>query len=254
MFINGKMYGSNVTIINGQVISGNVCDNGACKKVDETKKEAADGVNRITIYSNINSNVKVSACNTTDVTAHLYGSVVMGNDLELSVTRFGDEIQISVKSDETSGMSIISGNSIVIGNFSSGSINSLTLDITIPSKSFETISSESKNANIDVASSVNAKAITVENRNGNVDLSATFQTLSIECKSGNVDVDSEAHSDVRLNVTSKNGNVDVAIENIGTSYVSVDSKNGNCKNNPKLRGTYTVSGNITSKNGNVKFC
>ncbi len=223
--------------VNGCIVRGNICHGSTCKKVDKTKKESANGVNRIAIYSRIN--VKVSACNTTDVIAHLHGSGIMDGDLELSVTRFGDEIQISVKSDETSGnsMPIISGNSIVINNFSSGSNNDLTLDITIPNEEFEKISVEIKNANIDVASYIKARFITVENKNGNVALSATFQTLSIKCNNGNVNVDSKAHGDIRLNVNAKNGNVDVSIGNIATSHVSVDSKNGSCKNNTRLKGT-----------------
>lgn len=107
------------------------------------------------------------------------------------------------------------------------------LDVQIPTKAFEKFSAESKDGNIDVL--------------------ATFHNLTIKCKNGNVNVDSEAHCNVKLNVTSKNGNVDVTIGNIGTSNVSVDFKNGRCKNNPKLRGIYTVSGYITSKNGTAKF-
>lgn len=261
VIINGKVYGDNVTIVNGRVINGDSCDDSACKKFDETKKESANGVNRITIDSNVN--VKVSACDTNEITAHLHGSAIMDNDLELSVTRRGDEILVSVETDGVSNsynnMSIISGNSIisqstvVINNFGSSSNGGLMLDVQIPSKAFEQFSVASKNANIDVTSSVNATSITVESQNGNVDVLATFQNLTIECKNGNIDVDSEAHCNVKLNVTSKNGNVDVTIGNIGTSNVSVDSKNGRCKNNPKLRGIYTVSGYITSKNGNAKF-
>lgn len=99
---------------------------------------------------------------------------------------------------------IVECNSIVINNFSSGSNNDLTLDITIPNEEFEKISVEIKNANIDVASYIKARFITVEN---------------------------------------KNGNVDVSIGNIGTSHVSVDSKNGSCKNNTRLKGTL-LSGSL----------
>lgn len=256
VIINGKVYDDNVTIVNGRVINGNSCDDSACKKFDETKKESANGVNRITIDSNVN--VKVSACDTNEITAHLHSSAIMDSDLELSVTRRGDEIRVSTEtagvSNSYNNMSIISGNStVVINNFSTGSNGGLTLDIQIPTKAFERISAEITNANIDVSSSVNANSITVESKNGNVDVSATFKTLTIECQNGNVDVDSEAYCNIKLNVTSNNGNVDVTIGNIGTSNVSVDSKNGRCKNNPKLIGVYTVYGYITSKNGNAKF-
>lgn len=261
VIINGKVYGNNVTIVNGRVINGDSCDDSACKKFDETKKESANGVKRITIDSNVN--VKVSACDTNEITAHLHGSAIMNNDLELSVTRCGDEILVSLETDGVlnsyNNMSIISGNSIisqsavVINNFGSRSNGGLILDVQIPSKVFEQFSVKSKNTNIDVASSVKATSITVESKNGNINVSAIFQNLAIECKNGNIHVDSEAHCNVKFNITSKNGNVDVTIANIGTSNVSMDSKNGRCKNNPKLRGVFTVSGYIKLKNGNAKF-
>lgn len=255
IIINGNVYHNNGTIVNERVISGDSCDDSACKKFDETKKESANGVNRITVDSDVN--VKVSACNTNDVTAHLHGSAIMDGDLELSVTRVDDEIRVSVQGKSSSitcnSMLIISVSSVVINNFSSGSTGGLTLDVQIPARAFDKLSLESKNANIDVASSVNANTITAYNKNGNIDVSATFQVLNAECKNGNIDVDAEARSDVKLDVTSKNGNVDVSLGNIGTSRVSVDSKNGSCKNNPRLRGSYTATGYITSKNGNAKF-
>lgn len=255
VIINGKVYHGNVTIVNGRVIDGNSCGDSSNKKFDETKKESATGINQITINSDIN--VKVSACNTNDVTAHLHGSAITDGDLKLSVARFGDEIQVSVKSEETSisysNMSIISKSSVVINNFTFGSNSGLALDVQIPMKAFEKLSVESKNANIDVKSSVNANTITVDSKNGNIDLSAMFQILNLNCKNGNVNVDSEATCNVRLNVSSKNGNVDVTLGNIGISKVSVDSKNGSYKNNPRLKGIYTASGYITSKNGNTRF-
>lgn len=250
--INGKVFHGNVAIVNGRIISGDSCEDSTSKKFDETKKESANGVNQITIDSDVN--VTVSACNTNEVTAHLYGCVIMDSNLELCVTRISDEIQISVKSEESStsysNMSIFSGSSVIINNFSTGG---LTLDIQIPARAFDKLSIKSKNANINLTSTVNANTIAVDNKNGNIDVSATFQVLNAECKNGNIDVDSEACCDVRLDVTSKNGNVDVYLSNIGTSRVSVDSKNGNCKNNPRLNGAFTASGYVTSKNGNAKF-
>lgn len=237
IIINGKVYKSNVTIVNGRVINGDSCDDLTSKKFDETRKESANGINRITVDSDIN--VKVSACTSNNITAHLHGSAITNSTPKLSVTRFGDEIRVSVKlegsSISCSNVSIKSGSSVVINtfNFSSSGNSGLTLDVQIPTRAFEKLSVESKNANIYV--------------------SAIFKTLNIDYKNGNIDVDSEAHSDIKLNVIGKNGNVDVTLENIGTSTVSVDSKNGSCRNNPRLRGIYTVSSYITSKNGNVKF-
>ena len=250
IFINGKRYNNNVSIVNGRVISGDSCDGLANKKFDDVRKESAFGVNRIIIESDIN--VTVSACNTDDVVAHLHGNAVTNNSHKLSVTRVGKDIHISVKSEENS-MSIISGCSVSISSINIIGSNGLVLDVQIPERIFQELSVETRNGEIDITSSVNAKTIKALNRNGNVDVTAMFQTLNIDCQNGNIDVDSEAHSDIQLNIVSRNGNVDVTLENIGTSKVSVDSKNGNCRNNPRLRGIYTASGFVTSYNGNVKY-
>lgn len=76
----------------------NYCNDSSCKKFDETKKESANGVNRITVVGSVN--VKVSACNTNEITAHLYGSTITDGHLEFSVTRRGDEIQVSVETND----------------------------------------------------------------------------------------------------------------------------------------------------------
>lgn len=249
--INGKVYPGDAIIVNGWVIRGASCDDSTSKKFDETKKESTNNVNRIIIDSDVN--VKVFASNTSEVIAHLYGSAIMNGELNLSVTKVGDEIHISVKLDGSALISnSILGSSVIINNFISGS-NRVKLDIQIPARVFETLYVKSKNDNIDVASSVNANTIKVCNANGKIDVFATFQTLKIESKNGKVNVDSEACCDIRLGIMSKNGKVNVSLGNIGTSKVVVDSKNGSCKNNPRLRGSYTAFGYITSKNGNIRL-
>lgn len=253
--INGKVYEGNVTIINGQVIGDESCHNSSSKQFDETKKESANGIKQIIINSDIAA-VKVSACNTNDITAHLHGSAIMDGNLTLSLTRFNDEIRISVVSDRTSicnKVSVITGNSVVINNFGSCNSDGLTVDISIPNKVIEKLHIQSDNSNINVASSVNVNKIDINDKNGNIDIAASFKSLKIDCKNGNIDVDSEANCDVILYVCSSNGNVDVSIGNIGISDVSVGSKNGNSKNSPKLKGTYIATGYITSNNGNTKF-
>ncbi len=247
----------------------------ACKKFDEIKKKTANGVKRITIDSNVN--VKVSASNTNEVTAHLHGSIISDQNLNFSVEKQRNEILVSVKSKGTSissrYMSVASGCSVVINNCSVGGKGGLTLDIQIPDKTFEKLSIEVKYGNIDINSYVRASAITVDSKYGNInigsdvnadiinidnahgsiDLSSTFQTLGINCQHGSIDVDSEACSDVRLDITCQYGNADVTLGNIGNSKVSVNTKYGNCKNNPKLKGIYTASGYIEVRYGNAKF-
>lgn len=252
IIINGKTYFGNVVIVNGRVVGGDSNETCSDKTVDECKHESSEGIRKIIIKSNFP--VKISAeSRHKKVEAHLYGSFLGDNNPKFTVTRDGNKIFIEAKMEGTNynNISIFSSASVVINN--SSNFDGLCLDVLIPDEMIDEISIESKDNNIDVQNSVNARNISIESKNGNVDVYATFQHLSIDCKNGNIDVDSEAQSDICLEVVNKNGNIDVSIDNIGTSNVSVETKYGSCKNNPRLRGKYIASGSITNKNGNVKF-
>ena len=107
IIINGGKFNDNATLIKNVI---NVNAN-FCKKIDETKNELAKGVDRIAIDSDVP--VKVSACDTNDITVHLHGSAIMDSNLELSLIRHGDEIRVSVDvSNSYNNMSIISQNTI----------------------------------------------------------------------------------------------------------------------------------------------
>ncbi len=215
-----------------------------------TKAEPANGVHRIVVDSDIK--VKMSGCNTNEIIACVYGVSMEDKEAKLSVTRFGDEIMVFVRAGKptNSRVSGKEGSANVVG---SDKESGFTLNVQIPTKVFEKIYVKSKNSNIDLKSSVHANTITADNKNGNVYISAIFKTLNIDCENGNVEVDTEACGDIKLNITNKNGNVDVIIENIGVYEVLVDSKNGTCRNNPKLKGKYTVSGYIMTRNGHTKI-
>lgn len=265
---NGNVFSGNVVIVDGQVISGEPVNKSSAKKFDETKKQSADGIKRITINSR-SVNVKVFASDTKEITAHLHGS---DTNPDFSVNRRGDEVAIRVKANGTISSGTIVMRSCTISNCVIGS-GGLELEVQIPVKTFEKISIESKSADIKISSNVKANDIiisscsgsveigsnvvadvfTIETSSGSVDLSAAFRTLEIDCKSGSVDIDSQVFCDAKLEVITRSGNIDVSLENIGSSTVSIETKCGKCKNNPKLNGRYAVSGYIKAFCGNVKF-
>ena len=254
---------------------GNDADDSALKKFDKTKKATANGVNRITIDSNVN--VNLFASNTNDITAHLYGEVAIDCEPKFCIEQHDDEIFISVKSNGTSihsnSICVAYASSAVVNNYSIVGNSGLTLDVEIPSKTFEKLSIGAKHANISISSIVTANAIVIDqkhgdinvtsnvtagiisvtNAHGDVDLSATFHTLQIDCKHGDIDVDSVACSDTKLAIACRHGDVHVTLDNIRNSTVSVDTKHGSYKNNPKLKGMFNASGSITVKHGNAKF-
>lgn len=216
------------------------------KEFSETRREVSKGIDTISINSDIN--VTVSDADTDFIEVFAYGTVFHDNEIELSVSRLEGEMQISLKKNPSINL-INVNNQIVINNFNGA--NNLALEVKIPMK-VNKLSIITKNGNIDIKSTVRAKNITVDSKNGNIDLSATFKELNIRCRNGNIDVDSEAKSDVSLDIMTKNGNINVYLENIGTSEVSVHSSN-RCKNTPRLKGVYTAFGYIHSKNGNIRF-
>lgn len=246
-----------IVIVNGQVISKDSSDNTSGKKISEEKKQYAGDVKHISINSDIS--VKVCASDTTYVTAYMQGFTAGDESPKLSITKYEDEIRVCVESPEgwdNNSINIVNnsiniGKSVVTNSFS---INcDLSVCIQIPNNNIKSLGVHSKNANINIDSSVNVNKIDIDSKNGSIDVYAAFNTLNAECKNGDINVDSNAKNDVILDLLSKNGDVDVSISNIGVSKVSVDSKNGTSRNVPKLRGIYTAVGYISSKNGDVKF-
>lgn len=252
--INGKVYRGNVTIVNGQVIEGNSSKSGPSKKIDEVKKESSAGIYAITVNSSVN--VKVAKSSTDDIEIHLHGKTLEGNEPNLKLQRFGDELRIFVEStSETnfSSINVINGSSISISNMVTNCSDDLLLEVKLPVKTFKKLHVISTNGEIEVNKDVKVDILKIDTKNGNIDVEAIFKNLIAETKNGNIDIDSRAVSDIELSVETKNGNVHASISNIGISNVRVDTKNGFCRNNPRLKGVYTASGYITTKNGNIKF-
>lgn len=235
-----------VTIINGHFInSSGFFDNSLRKDFDKIEKISASGVSRINVSSDI-VNVKISACDTNNVTAHLYGSAIMDGDLKLSVMKTNDEITVCVKLEDSSSNISTFGSSNII-------TDKLIMDINIPNETFELLFVESKNGSIEIAPSVNTNNLTIVNSNGSTNVLSSFQALNIEHKNGSVKVDSKAYCDVALSINCANGGIDVSLENIGTSNVTIDSLNGTCNKNPRLTGKYTSYGHIRSVNGSISL-
>ena len=253
IIMNGKIYYGNIIIANGRVI-GIPCDLSGMKEFDEIQSESVDSIRRVTINSDVN--VKVSACSSKNISAHLHGAAITDGDIALSISRLGGEIRVwaNLISNDTSVINCIDSSSISIKNpILVDADVGLTLDVEIPIDFYGKLSIESENACVDVMSAVYAQDIKIEGKNGNISLSASFQNLNIYCKNGNVDVDSDAKCDITLNITCKNGNTNVAIGNLSKSDLVVNTENGRSKNTPLLGGKYTVSGFISCKNGNAKF-
>lgn len=249
--INGKKYHGNVTIVNGQVVEGNPCEESTFKKINETKKENSNGIERIYIEGDIN--IKVSAYDGNEIIAHMHGSSSENYILSMEKSDNTLEINVDFENSSKSSFSLFKSNSIVINNFNSANNEELILDVQIPAKVFETFKVSSTNSSIFISSDVNCKKIDLKNCNGSIEVAAAFNDLRCNCVNGWIDVKSEVKNNVNLDVSTINGSINVALSNIGHSDVHVKTINGLMRNNPRLGGKYNATGYISTTNGNIEY-
>ena len=229
-------------IVNGK-IHGKDFDSSKTKsqKVDEIQKESASNVTHIEIHSSI-ANIEVSACDKNDVSAHLIGNISEDQGVALRTTKEDNKIAITVS---------VSNSEPLFSYF----ITDLILKVCLPLKTFENILAENVHGNI-VIYPINAGRINALCNNGNVAVFSLPKSLQACSKNGNINVVAKASCNSKLKIISMNGNIDVSLSNVDFSTVETSSSNGLCTyipNSCNSQGDYTVSGKVSSKNGNVKF-
>ena len=79
MIINGSVYQGNLTILNGRVIGEKESDVFSTKDYDETKREQAADIEKISIISDVD--VELYSSNSDSIIAHLHGKVIVANGL-----------------------------------------------------------------------------------------------------------------------------------------------------------------------------
>ena len=115
--INGRVFsGSNVTIVNGRVISGG--GTGKAQKFDERKAEDCNNIEKIAIDSTF-VDVNVSVSNLSKVETHFYGEADIDGDVNFDVRVVNRELRITLE---------------FTGNCFNGN---LKLDVTVPQKTYQ---------------------------------------------------------------------------------------------------------------------
>lgn len=129
-----------------------------------------------------------------------------------------------------------------------------TLEIEIPKKRINKIMVRNSNGTVIIKSSVHAKIIGIENKNGDVHVKATFEEININASEGSVNIESVAESNVNIciGLMVGNGSVNLSVENIRYSYLNYEIKGG-CIVCPKLNGIYNLTGNIFINGGSFIF-
>ncbi len=179
---------SGKVIINGKDITDGIFPNENCKTIDDTKEELANNIKCIKINSFIN--VNVTAEDTNKIVAHLQGTVSDDAKIELSLIKSNNELLVLVEN--------VGGNIIYMMNMS--------LDIKLPTKTFEKIKMYSENGNFKVAPNVKAESISVETENGKTNLKGIAQQIEVKSENGNINITSTQKCR-SINVITENGKV-----------------------------------------------
>ena len=230
-------------ITNGRIVGGGY-SSAEFKKVDETKRNKAEGISKIKVESDC-ANVTVSTINSTDakepyygeayVEAHYFGEAYTDGKPELNVTTSGDELIITA----TTKAHVVNG--------------SLKLNVRISPRVFRSISVKSQNGSVGICKEVEAKRLRIDSQNGRIISEATFEEISAKSMNGSIDICTRAKNDIEVNASSMNGSVFVELENIGSCNFSTSSMNGTVRNKKHSTGRYKATGEISSMNGDVKI-
>lgn len=231
--INGRVFsGSNVTIVNGRVISGGGI--GKPQKFDERKVEDCSNVEKITIDSTF-GDVYVYVSNSSKVETHLYGEADIDGDINFDVQVVNRELRITLKST---------------GNCFNGN---LKLDVSIPKKTFKVISAKSSSADIILNEGVSTDYLKVKTQSGDLETNATVNNISVSTMSGDVELCIDATQDINVEVSTMSGDVSAEFNNIGHINLSTSSMSGDVRNRHKERRGYNADVDISTMSGDIRI-
>lgn len=231
--INGRVFsGSNVTIINGRVISGG--GTGKPQKFDERKSEDCNNIEKIAIDSTF-GDVNVSVSNSSKVEAHFYGEADVDGEVNFDVQVVNRELRITLNST---------------GNCFNGN---LKLDVIVPQKTFKVISAKSSSADITLNLGVSTDYLKVKTQSGDLETNAIVNNVSISTMSGDVELFINATQDINVEVSTMSGDVSAEFNNIGHINLSTSSMSGDVKNRHKGIKGYTANVDISTMSGDIRI-
>ena len=231
--INGRVFsGSNVTIVNGRVISGGGI--GKTQKFDERKVEDCSNVEKITIDSTF-GDVHVYVSNSSKVETHLYGEADIDGDINFDVQVVNRELRITLKST---------------GNCFNGN---LKLDVSVPKKTFKVISAKSSSADITLNEGVSTDYLKVKTQSGDLETNATVNNISVSTMSGDVELFIDATQDINVEVSTMSGDVSAEFNNIGHINLSTSSMSGDVRNRHKESRGYNAYVDISTMSGDIRI-
>ncbi len=232
---NGNVFsGNSVIMVNGQVINGSGFGVGTPKKFDERKFADGNNIEKIIIDTTF-VNTTVSISNSSKIEAHFYGQANIDGNVDFDVRTANHELRIILK-------------------FSGSCCNGdLKLDITVPRKTFNTITAKSLSADITIREGVSADFLKVRTQSGDLETSATFTNLSVSTTSGDVDLYIDATKNISVEISTTSGDVDAEFNNIGHINLSTSVLSGSVKNRHRGGTGYTADVDISATSGDIKI-
>lgn len=109
-----------------------------------------------------------SVSNSSKIETHFYGQANVDGDVNFDVRLINNELKITLK---------------YTVNFYNGNFN---LDISVPRKTFKTISAKTSSANITLSNNVSTELLNLKTQSGNLEISAAFTNALTTTMSENV--------------------------------------------------------------------
>lgn len=230
---NGNISFNNVTI-NGQVVNGCGFSIGKPQKFDERKFENGNNIEKITIDTTF-VNTTVSVSNSSQIEVHFYGQANVDGNVNFDVHTVNHELSISLK---------------FTGNCCNGD---LRLDITVPSKTFRSITARSKSADITLNEGVSVDFLKAKTQSGDLETSATFTNLSVLTLSGDVELYVNARKNICVEISTTSGDVSAEFSNIGYIDLSTSVISGDVKNRHNSTSGYIANVDISTISGDIRI-
>ena len=235
--INGASINGNGVVINSSnnVITSNKQHKSNKMKnsirVNETKIEKADIINKISITSF--TDITISTSNSSNIEINLSGEYVSKEEIIFTTKQNENELVIIINK----------GNDLCSEN--------LELDIKVPDKFFRNISINNEYGDITIIDTISVDNININAINGDIDLDVLTSNVDIYSVNGNVDLCLSANNNMNVNVSSVSGDINLELYNISKITKKLNTTNGSIDNYFDGEGEYSANLKISTINGDI---
>ena len=226
VIINKKRFSeNNIKLINGEVVSKSLTKTGS---YDISISQIPLSASRFFVQGNIDS-IRVNSLDISSFSFKLTGNIDKSLDVNIKFFILNDCVFIFIESKN----------------------KHLKLDLVIPTLS-DSLSIQTENSDINVASSVKVNQLHIDGKTGVIDTRASFHDSYISSNSGEIFVDITLESETHISVYTKTGNITVHAFDVSSTNLLLHSS-ANISESIKYTGNYVLSGTIMTQTGNIRL-